>query len=184
MWNIHMFVLRKGMQLVCTALEPWGLPNHHPSSYSMMTKTVRVKHIHPFGIWDPKYLWYLNSVIQTLLPILITIRHEFQFISCMEGSLSNVLFGTAHSASNSTDVDVIKFRLVQYDTFYKGQIQQDVSECLMMLTKVINTSSAPYCGSNGCNSTRGFSVWYLAFIYVRKICCLQYMWPEIYFIWV
>ena len=135
MWNIHIFVLRKGMQLVSTALRPWRLPNHHLASCSMMTKTVRVKHIHPFGIWNPKYQCYLNSVIQTLLSILITISHDFQFISCKEGSLSKVLFGTAHSASNSTDVDVLKFRLLQYDTFYKGQIQQDVSEYLMMLTK-------------------------------------------------
>ena len=165
-----------------SALGPRRLPNHHPSSYSMMTKTVRVKHIHPFGIWNRKYQCYLNSVIQTFLPILITISHDFQLISCMEGSLSKVLFRTEHSVSNSTDMDVLKFRLVQYDTFYKGQIKQDVSECLMMLTKVINTSSASYCGSNGNDFTRGFSVWYLAFIYVRKICCLQYMWPEIHLI--
>ena len=40
---------------------------------------------------------------------------------------------TARSASSAIDVDALKFRLVQYDTFYGGQIQQDSSECLMLL---------------------------------------------------
>ena len=86
------------------------------------------KHIHPFG--NPKYHWYLNSVIQLLFSIPRIISHNFQFNSSTEGSLK-CLFETAHGASRSTDVDALKFRLVQYDTFYGGQIQQDSSECLM-----------------------------------------------------
>ena len=70
-----------------------------------------------------------------------------------EGSLSKVLFETACSASSSTGVDALKFRLVQYDSFYGGQSQQDSSECLMMLIEVINKDSVPYCGSNDNNST-------------------------------
>ena len=31
----------------------------------------------------------------------------------------------------------LKFRLVNYDTFYNGQIQQDSTECLIMLIEVI-----------------------------------------------
>ena len=42
-----------------------------------------------------------------------------------------------------TDVDALKFRLAKYDTFYNGQIQQDASECLLMLIKVINKGSVP-----------------------------------------
>ena len=53
----------------------------------------------------------------------------------------------------STDVDVLKFRLVQYDTSYDGQSQQDGLECLLMLIEIINKSLAPYHGSYGNNST-------------------------------
>ena len=75
----------------------------------------------------------MNSVIQLLFSILRTISHNFQFNSSMEGSLSKLLFETAHSASSSTDVDALKFRLVEYDTFYGGQSQRDSLNCLMML---------------------------------------------------
>ena len=51
------------------------------------------------------------------------------------------------------DVDALKFWLVQYDTFYNGQIQQNSSECLMLLIEVINQGSVSYCGSNNNNST-------------------------------
>ena len=45
----------------------------------------------------------------------------------MENALWKCLFETAHSAPISTDVDALKFRLVEYDTFYGGQIHQDSS---------------------------------------------------------
>ena len=75
----------------------------------------------------------MNSVIQLLFSILRTISHNFQFNSSTEGSISNILFETANSAPSSTDVDALKFRLVQYDKFYVGEKQEDASECLMML---------------------------------------------------
>ena len=50
-------------------------------------------------------------------------------------------------------VDALKFRLVQCDTFYGGQSQQNNLECLMMLVEVINKGSVPCCGSNYNNST-------------------------------
>ena len=40
---------------------------------------------------------------------------------------------SARSASSSLDMDALQFRLVQYHTFYNGQIQKDSSECLMVL---------------------------------------------------
>ena len=110
------------------------------------------KHIHLFEITNPKYCG-MHSVIQLLFSILRTINHNFQFNSIIEGSLSKFLFKTAHSASSSTDVDALRYRLVQYDTFYGGQSQQDSSECLMMLIEVINKGSVPYCDSNDKNST-------------------------------
>ena len=111
------------------------------------------KHFHSFGTCNPKYQCYLTSVIQLLLPILRTISHNLQFNSSMEGSLTKCLFETAHSASNSTDVDALQFRLLQYDTFNDGQIQQHSSECLMMLIEVFNKGSVPCCGSYEANFT-------------------------------
>ena len=64
-----------------------------------------------------------------------------------------MLFETAHSASNSTDMDVLEFQHVQYDAFYDGQIQQDCSESLLVLIEVIDKGSVPYCGSHDNNCT-------------------------------
>ena len=113
------------------------------------------KHIHPFGISNPKNHCYMNSVIQLLFSILRTIGHNFQLNSSPKGSLSKFLFEIAHSASSSTDVGALKFRLVQYDKFYGGQNQQDSSECLTMLIERINKGSVPYCGSNDNNDACG-----------------------------
>ena len=54
---------------------------------------------------------------------------------------------TAYNAYSSTDVDVLKFQLVQYNQFYDGKNQQDSSECLLMLIEIINKGSVPYYGS-------------------------------------
>ena len=81
----------------------------------------------------------MNSVIQLLFSILRTISHNFQFNFSTEGSISQFLFEIARSASSSTDVDALKFRLVQYDKFYSGEKQDDASECLMILIELIST---------------------------------------------
>ena len=107
----------------------------------------------PFGIINPQNHCYMNSVIQLLFSILRTISHNFLFNSSTEGSISKFLFEIACNTSNSTDVDALKFRLVQYDKFYSGKQQEDASECLMMLIELINKGSVPYCGSNDNNST-------------------------------
>ena len=75
-------------------------------------------------------------------PIRRTISHNCPFNSSTEDSLSKCLFDTAHSASHSTDVDALKFRLGQYDNFNDGQIQQDALECLMMLIEGIKGLSS------------------------------------------
>ena len=69
-------------------------------------------------------------MIQLLFSIFRTISHNSLFNSTTERFLAKCVFKTAHSESSSTDVDALKFRLVQYDTFYGGQIQQGSSECL------------------------------------------------------
>ena len=59
--------------------------------------------------------------MQLLFSILKTISQNFQFNSSTEGSISKFLFEIARSASSSTDVDALKFRLVQYDKFYSSE---------------------------------------------------------------
>ena len=61
----------------------------------------------------------------------------------MEGTLLICLLQTAHNACDSKDVDALKFQLVHHDTFYNGQIQQDSTECLLMLIDIINKGSMP-----------------------------------------
>ena len=135
--NLNNAYLSKDVQASCRLVPPFILN----------------KHIHPIGISKPKYHCYMNYVIQLLLSILKTISHNFRVNCNTEGSLSKFLFETAHSAFSPTDVDALKIRLVKYDAFYGGQIQQDISDCPMMLLEVINKGSVPHCGSNDTNSS-------------------------------
>ena len=106
------------------------------------------KRTHPFGISNQNIsaIWIPRSSYNS---------HNFRFyFQYTDDSISKCLFETAHSASNSTEVDTLKFRFVQYDTFYNGQIQQDSTECFMVLIEIIDKGSIPYFGSNN-NSTGG-----------------------------
>ena len=59
-------------------------------------------------------------------------------VRCRKVLLLLVIYLT-DNASNYTAVDaLLKFRLLQYDTFYDGRIQQESSECLMVPIEVIN----------------------------------------------
>ena len=93
-------------------------------------------------------------MIQLLFSILRKISQNFQLSnSSTEGSISKFLFEIACSASRSTDVEALKFRLVHYDKFYSGEQQEDALECLMMPIKLINKGSVPYYCSNDDNLT-------------------------------
>ena len=129
--------------------------------------------IHPFGIINPKNHCYMNSVIQLLFSILRIINQNFQFNSSTEGSISKFLFEISCGASSSTDVDILKFRLVQYDKFNGGEQQEDASEWLMMLTELINKGSVPYCGSSNDNNSTGvfLSGILFSFILQKYIVC-------------
>ena len=85
----------------------------------------------------------MNSVNQLLFRFLEQCQN-FQLNTSREGSLSKCLFETAHNASSCTDVGDLKIGLVQYDTFYCGQIQQDSSESLVMLIEIINKRSVSW----------------------------------------
>ena len=103
------------------------------ASCYLVAPFILIKHIHLFGIINPKSHCYMNSVTQLLCSILRTIYHNYQFNSSTEGSIHKFLFETAYSAPSSTDVDTHKFRLLQYDKFYGGENQVDASECLTLL---------------------------------------------------
>ena len=109
---------------------------------------------------------YMNYVIQSLFSILRTISHTFR-VDSTEGSLSKGLLETAHSVSSSTDVDALKFRLVQYDKIYGGENLEDASECLTMLIELSNKGLVPYRGSNDNNST-GVSLSEILFSYMLE----------------
>ena len=57
-------------------------------------------------------------------------------------------YSKQHIVHPVLQLDALKFRLVQYDTFYSGQSQQDSSECLMMVIEAINKGSVQYCCSD------------------------------------
>ena len=72
------------------------------------------------------------------------------FNSSTEGALLKCILETAHNACNSKDVDALKFQLVHHhDTFYNGQIQQNSTECLLMLICIISKGSMPDSSSGG-----------------------------------
>ena len=123
------------------------------ASCHLVVPFILNKHIHPFGTINPQSHCYMNSVIQLLFSILRTISQNFQFNSSTEGFIPKYLFEIACSALSYTDVDALKFRLVQYDKFYSGEQQQDALECLTMLIELINKGSVPYCDFNDNNST-------------------------------
>ena len=132
----------------------------------------------PSELFTQKNHCDMNCVIQLLFSILRTISHNFQFNSSTEGSISKFLFEIAHSVSSSTDVDALKVRLVQYDKFNGGEKQEDASECLMMLIKLIKKGSVPYCCSNDNNST-GVSLSEILFSFMlEKYIYLRCMWTE------
>ena len=141
------------------------------ASCQLVAHFILSKHIHPFGINNPINHCYMHSVIQLLFSILRTISKHFQFNSSTEGSISKFLFEIACSASSSTDVDVLKFRLVQYDEFYSGEQQEAASECLMMLLELINKGSVPYCGSNDNSTGVSLSEFLFSFMLEKYIVC-------------
>ena len=144
-WMIHMCQETLGHHASWFHLLLWT-----NTSTPLISENIIVKWI----LWSSYSFRFLEQSV--IIPSLIP-----------EGSLSNFLFETAYSASSSTDMDALKFRLVQYDTFYGGQIQQDSSECLMMIIESINKGSVSYCGSNDDNST-GVSLSKILFSFILE----------------
>ena len=98
---------------------------------------------HPFGLDNPKFQCFFNSVVQLTFSIFRNNSYTSPFNSSTEGTLLKCLFQTTHNSRNSKDVDALKFQLVRHDKFYNGQNQQDNKECLLMLIKLSITAQCP-----------------------------------------
>ena len=92
------------------------------------------------------------------------------FNSSREGTLTGCMIHTAHCASYSKAVDIFKLRLTQYNSFYNSLIQQDFSQCFMMLIYVIRA----LCLSPVQITIHGvFFIWFLVFVYFKYIYILS-----------
>ena len=78
---------------------------------------------------------------------------------------------TAHNACNSKDVDALKFQLVRHDIFYNGQIQEDSTECLLMLINIIDKGSMPDSSSTTSPTGASLSDILFSFVLEKYIVC-------------
>ena len=101
------------------------------------------EHKHPFGLKNPKFQCFFNSVLQLIFSIFWNNSYTSPFNSSTEGTLLKCMLQTAHNACNSKDVDALKFQLVRQDIFYNGQNQEDSTECLLMLININHKGSMP-----------------------------------------
>ena len=101
------------------------------------------EHKHPFGLKNPKFQCFFNSVVQLIFSIFRNNSYTSLFNSSTEGTLLKCMLQTAHNACNSKDVDALIFQLVRHDIFYNGQNQEDSTECLLMLINIIHKGSMP-----------------------------------------
>ena len=124
------------------------------------------EHKHPFGLKNPKFQCFFNSVLQLIFSIFRNNSYTSPFNSSTEGTLLKCMLQTAHNACNSKDVDALKFQLVRHDIFYNGQNQQDSTECLLMLISIIDKGSMP--DSSSTTSPMGASLSDLMFSFVLE----------------
>ena len=129
------------------------------------------EHKHPFGLKNPKFQCFFNSVLQLIFSIFRHNSYTSPFNSSMEGTLLKCLFQTAHNARNSKDVDALKFQLVRHDTFYNGQNQQDSTECLLMLINIIHKGSMPDSSSTTYPMGASLSDILFSFVLEKYIVC-------------
>ena len=131
------------------------------------------EHKHPFGLKNPKFQCFFNSVLQLIFSIFRNNSDTSPFNSSTEGTLLKCLLQTAHNACNSKDVDALKLQLVRHDTFYNGQNEEDTTECLLMLINIIHKGSMP--GSSSTTSPMGACLSDILFSFVleKYIVCNQ-----------
>ena len=124
------------------------------------------EHTHPFGLKNPKFQCFLNSVLQLIFSIFRNYSYTSPLNSSTEDTLLKCMLQTAQNACNSKDVDALKFQLVHHDVFYNGQNQQDSTECLLMLINIIDKGSMP--DSSSTTSPTGASLSHILFSFVLE----------------
>ena len=129
------------------------------------------KHKHPFGIKNPKFRCFFNSVLQLIFSIFRNNSYTSPFNSSTDGTLLKCLFHTAHNARYSKVVDALEFQLIRHDTFYNGQNQQDSTECLLMLINIIHRGPLPDSSSTTCPMGASVSDILFSFVLEKYIVC-------------
>ena len=147
------------------------LDGQKPNNLSSTAQLVVPNHVHPFGINNPNNHCYINSVLQYLYCIIRTADLNWNHYDSLEGQITECLFNTAHNVTNLHSVDDLKLKLANYDSFYKGCVQQDSSECLMLLLEIIDKGCF-VCPSNEDNTyiSHGDSVSEHLFSFIMERC--------------
>ena len=104
-------------------------------------KSDSISSCSPTDISNPKYDYFLNTVLQYSYCILRTSDHNFDFDN-IEAYMSKCLFDTANVCS-SQGVDELKFKLANYNNVFSGLTQEDASEGLMLLIDIAEKGFFP-----------------------------------------
>ena len=91
----------------------------------------------PEGLQNPSNHCYLNSILQIIHRILITINDELYINNNREGNLVKFLMEAIRQSSSNTLAD-FKTQLKLYDGFFDGSVQRDALECLNLLLDLIH----------------------------------------------
>ena len=91
----------------------------------------------PEGLQNPSNHCYLNSILQILHRILITVDDELYINNNTEGNLVKFLMEAIRQSSSNTLAD-FKIQLQLYDSFFDGNVQRDALECLNLLLDLIH----------------------------------------------
>ena len=134
------------------------------------------EHTHPFGLNNPKFQCFTNSVLQLIFSIFRNYSYTSHLNSSTEGTLLKCMLQTAHNACNSKDVDALKFQLVHHDVFYNGQNQQDSTECLLMLITIIDKGSMPDSSSTTSPTGASLSDILFSFVFEKYIAAMYVDW--------
>ena len=148
---------------VCTSGDTRIFSHSHP-------QPLITEHTHPFGLKNPKFKCFFNSVLQLIFSIFRNYSYTSPLNSSTEGTLLKCMSQTAHNACNSKDVDALKFQLVHHDIFYNGQNQQDNTECLLMLN-IIDKGSMPDSSSTTSPTGASLSDILFSFVLEKNIVC-------------
>ncbi len=91
----------------------------------------------PEGLQNPSNHCYLNSILQIVHRILITVNDELYINNNREGNLVKFLMEAIRQSSSNTLAD-FKTQLKLYNGFFDGSVQRDALECLNLLLDLIH----------------------------------------------